>query len=146
VVIDSGVPLSQQSGGVNHSSEPPPILVSSRRALQRLVSDAVPQDELPSLIETLVTNVKPADIANFLERRDEAQTFIDVMDQVRNAGTFQMNTKLITNLSFVRLWKPSISHRQFAADASNHCTRRVLDTSLLRDRCTLSYRRVQWVM
>lgn len=108
-VTDSGVPSSQQPGGVNHTPEPPLILTSDRRALQRLVSDNVPQDELPSLIETVVSNVKPIDIAKCLERSDDAQAFIDVTDQVCNTTALQSN-RFITNLC-IRLWKPSISHR-----------------------------------
>ena len=97
-VTDSGIPLSQQPGGVNYTPEPPLILASDRRALQRLVSDDVPQDELPSLIETVVLNVKPTDIAKCLERSDDAQVFIDVIDQVYNTTALQSN-RFITNLS-----------------------------------------------
>ena len=50
------------------------------RALQRLISSATPGDELPSLIETVVSNMKAADIANHLQGAD-AQAFVDVLDQ-----------------------------------------------------------------
>jgi hypothetical protein len=46
-----------------------------------LVSDAVPQDELASLVETIVSNLKADDIVQSL-RENEAQTFIDIMDEV----------------------------------------------------------------
>jgi hypothetical protein len=74
---------------------PPPLLEDTDRnrettltldpgtlALRRLVSCTVPQDELPSLIITIVSNVKAANIVESLEGGD-AQIFIDIMDQVR---------------------------------------------------------------
>ena len=58
-----------------------PILDSDRRALQRLVSGAVPQDELASLIEGIVLNVKSAAFVECL-RGSDARAFIEVMDKV----------------------------------------------------------------
>ena len=49
--------------------------------LLRLVSGAVPQIEIPSVIETIVTNTKAAAIVETLQGND-AQTFIDVVDAV----------------------------------------------------------------
>lgn len=41
----------------------------------------MPQDKLASLVETIVSNVKAADIVELLKEKD-AQMFIDVMDEV----------------------------------------------------------------
>ena len=67
----------------NYLSEPPLILDSNKEALQRLVSRDVPQDELPSVIEAVISNAKAADIVKCLQESD-AQTFIDVMDEARH--------------------------------------------------------------
>ena len=93
-----------QSGDVNHIIGPPlvPISDSDRRALQRLVSSSVSRDELPSLIETIVSNVKPANIYKCLERSADAQTFIDVVDEVCHGTTLQRNEP-IANLFLARL-------------------------------------------
>ncbi|KAF9778164.1 hypothetical protein BJ322DRAFT_500310 [Thelephora terrestris] len=81
--IDSAVPGLRQQGDVNHISELPLGSTSDagQRALQRLISPSVPQDELPSLIETVALNTKTADIVQCL-RGSDAQKFIDVIDQV----------------------------------------------------------------
>lgn len=81
MVINSGLQFSLWSGDVNRVSEPPLVLAPGKGALQRLVSDTVSQDELPCLIETVVSNVKAAVVIQCLQGRD-AQTFIDVIDQV----------------------------------------------------------------
>jgi len=60
--------------------KPPLVSDSDRRALQRLVGRAVPQNELPSVIETIVSNVKAPDIVKTLQGND-AQTFADIMDE-----------------------------------------------------------------
>lgn len=49
--------------------------------LQRLVIGAVPQGELPSLIESIVSNVKVDGTVEFLQAID-VQKFIDVIDMV----------------------------------------------------------------
>ena len=54
---------------------------SAGRALRRLISGAVPQDELASVIEGIVSNAKAKYIVEFLQERD-ARMFIDVMDKV----------------------------------------------------------------
>ena len=59
----------------------PPIVPDSRdQTLQLLISRAVPQNELASLIETIFSN-KVADVVGRLQGSD-AQTFIDVIDEV----------------------------------------------------------------
>ena len=80
-LTDSSVSLPLDQGDMDHSPNPPLIPDSDKRALQRLVSDSVPHDELLPLIELVVTNVKAASIVGFLKGND-AQTFIDMIDQV----------------------------------------------------------------
>ena len=68
--------------GLGLTAQAPPTLPSSGQlALQRLVSGVPSRDELPSLIETIVSNVKADDIVNHL-RGSGAQTFVDVLSQV----------------------------------------------------------------
>ena len=92
VLIGSGSITSDPMGGddkpsplppgdMNHTSEPSLVLNFDIQALQRLISRAVPRDELPSAIETITSNAKPADIAGSL-RGGDAQTFIDIIDEV----------------------------------------------------------------
>ena len=77
------LPLSLPTGDTNHLSEPPLISDSGGLALQCLVSRAIPQDELPSVIETIVSNLKAADIVKRL-RGNDAQTFADIIDEACN--------------------------------------------------------------
>ena len=102
--IDSTLPAIGQSGDANHIIEPPLVFISDsdKRALQRLVGSSVSQDELPSLIRTIVSNVKPADIHKCLERSADAQAFIDVLDKVCDGTKLHRNEPNV-NLFFVRL-------------------------------------------
>ena len=84
--IDSGptdgndIPFPLLQGDTNRLSEPPPVLDFDKQALGRLLSLAFPQDELPSVIEAIISNAKPADIAGSL-RGSDAQTFVDIIDE-----------------------------------------------------------------
>ena len=51
-----------------------------KRALQRLISSATPRDELPSLIEKIVSNTKAVHIVDHFQGAD-AQAFVDVLNQ-----------------------------------------------------------------
>jgi hypothetical protein len=62
-----------------------------------LVGGVVPQGELPSLMETIVSNLKAAVIVGFLQRSD-AQVFIDVMDEVCPSFSLAKN-KFIAEIS-----------------------------------------------
>ena len=64
-----------------------------KRVLQRLVSSATPRDELPSLIETVASNMKAADVVNNLQGTD-AQAFVDVLDQVWCCSTAEEHVHL----------------------------------------------------
>lgn len=115
--IDVAAPGLGQPGDENRISESPPILISDsdKRALQRLVSSSISQDELSSLIETVVSNTKAANIVQCL-RGSDAQIFIDVIDQVCGAITFQKNGFTV-DLFLVSRWEPSISHHRSAENA-----------------------------
>ena len=75
---DSGLLSPLPLRDANHPSKPPLISDSDRRALKRLVSSTVPNDELLSVIGTIVSNVKAANIVTELEGND-AQTFADII-------------------------------------------------------------------
>lgn len=80
LVDECGQPLSLLLGHTSHPSELPLISGSDKRALQQLVSQTIPQDELLSVVETIALNVKAANLVGCLQPSD-AQTFIDVIDQ-----------------------------------------------------------------
>lgn len=77
---ENGLSLPLPQEDIDHPSEPPPVLDSGKLALERLVNRTVPQHELPLVVETIVSNVKAADIVECLQGSD-AQTFIDVIDE-----------------------------------------------------------------
>ena len=89
---------------MDHPTEPSLISTPEKQALQRLVSRSAPQDELPSVIETVVSNVKAVDIVNCL-KGDDAQTFIDVIDEVCH------HTISWPRSRFVDLFQPSNFYR-----------------------------------
>ena len=86
MLFNSGGPLPLPQGDMNHLSEGPLILDPDKHVPRRLVSCVVPQDELPSLIET-VSNMRAVDIFECL-RESDAQMFIDVVDEVRYRFSF----------------------------------------------------------
>ena len=75
--IDSAVPTPGQPGDVNHIPESP-----LKRALQRFVSSSVSEDEVYRLINTTISQVEPMDMVKCVETSDDAQAFIDVIDEV----------------------------------------------------------------
>lgn len=77
---ESGLTLPPPPGDTNHSSKLPLVPDSNKWALQHLISRAIPQHELSSIIETVFSNVKAADIVKCLQESD-AQAFIDVLDE-----------------------------------------------------------------
>ena len=77
---ESGISLPLPLGDTNQLFEPVLVPDSDNRALRRLVSREVSQNELPSFIETIVSNTKAADIVKCLKGTD-VQTFIDVIDE-----------------------------------------------------------------
>ncbi|KAF9643932.1 kinase-like protein [Thelephora ganbajun] len=89
---ESSLSLVLSPVDTNHPSASPLLLDSDKRALQRLVSRVVSHDELPSLIETIVSNVKAADIVQCLQGSD-AQAFIDVIDEALGSLDFAPQTR-----------------------------------------------------
>ena len=67
----------------NDPSDPPIAFDSHEQAWQRLISRTTPQDELPSLIETIFSSRKTINMVDPLQDSD-AQAFIDVIDEVRH--------------------------------------------------------------
>ena len=80
-----------------------------------MVSRAVPQDELPSVIETIVSNVKAANIVTELTR-DEAQAFADIIDEACHHVIPSLRNRFID----LRFNLPSLVVRRWAASISQH--------------------------
>ena len=77
---ERGPPLLLLPRDTNYLSGPALISDAGGLALRRLVSRAVPRDEIPSIIETIVSNLKTADIVERL-RGNDTQTFADILDE-----------------------------------------------------------------
>ena len=81
--------------------DPPIAIDSQEQAWQRLITRAVPLDELPSLIETIFSG-RETDVFNRLKGGD-AQAFIDIMDEVPyHTRDFRRTTYLLYLLLFRR--------------------------------------------
>jgi hypothetical protein len=79
------------------------------QAWQRLVSGAVPQDELASLIETIFSSEKVTDRVNRLQGND-VQTFIDVLDAVwHHSSASRERANSTFYILLVRHWIAAIS-------------------------------------
>ena len=71
----------------------PLVLNSDKRALlRRLISRAVPEGELVSLIEAIFSGEKVSDIVRCVEK-NEAQTFINVIDEVRHNASYRLSSQ-----------------------------------------------------
>ena len=88
--LDSSVEECTEDETSSTSQPDSSHLADAEGALQRLMDGAVPQDELPFLIGMVVSNLKAAKIVQFLQGSD-AQTFIDVIDQVRDTPSSLRN-------------------------------------------------------
>ena len=95
---ESSPPFPLLPGDTNNPSEQSHIPDSDERALQRLVSRAIPEDELLSVIETVVSNVKAIDIVRHL-RGSDAQAFIDVIDKARHRTIISLRISSLTPVS-----------------------------------------------
>ena len=120
-----------------------------KRALQRLVSHAVPQGELPTVVETIVSNMKAADIVECVEEGN-AQAFIDAMDQacchpIPSLGICFTDIYISTLFPLIRRWITSISHRESGGNARNRYTRRAPVTLCFQGRCISNYQRLPWM-
>ena len=75
--------LSLTNGAVPSSPAPglSIALDSGKRALQQLISGAVPEDQLVSLIDTIFSSGNVSDIVGYLGGNN-VQSFVDAMDEV----------------------------------------------------------------
>lgn len=95
---------------------PPPVTStpdSYGQALRRLISGAVPQDDLVPLIETIFSDERVADMVDSL-RGDEVQTLVDVIDVVCHHAPPSSENALF-DLRFnlrIRRWILSISYHR----------------------------------
>ncbi|KAF9780779.1 kinase-like domain-containing protein [Thelephora terrestris] len=79
--------------GAARSPQPPSAFADDAEgALRRLVWSAVSQEELPFLIELVVSNLDAANIVQFLQGSD-AQTFVDVIDQALHSLNFPLRIR-----------------------------------------------------
>ncbi|KAF9787032.1 kinase-like domain-containing protein [Thelephora terrestris] len=90
--VDSGIPSQLQPGDTNRTSKLPEPFKDGQQALQRLVSGSAPRDELSSLIETVVSNVRADAVVDHLQGID-AQTFVDVLDQALDGPDFPLEIR-----------------------------------------------------
>ena len=75
-----------------------------------LIGGDVPEDERTSLIEVIFSSGKTIDTVRHL-RRNDAQTFIDVVDEVRYLPPSQRDGLIDFVPSFYRGWKALILHK-----------------------------------
>ena len=83
VMNNDDTPSSLPSSGLDPTQylpDPSIAIDSQEKAWQRLITRAAPHDELPSLIEIIFAG-READVVSRL-RGNDAQTFIDIMDEV----------------------------------------------------------------
>ena len=106
--------LSLVEDTVPHTPIPGPSLVldSGQRALERLINRSALGCELVSLIEAIFSSRRATEIVDGLTGSD-AQTFIDVMDEVRHQAPPSAKNELTEYLILLhyRRWRVSISHR-----------------------------------
>ena len=110
--------LDSDTGESTEESETPTASQTTQQPdlediLRRLVGGGVPHDELPSLIETIVLNLKAADIFRHLQESD-AQAFIDVIDHVCYGAALSLRHKCVANFSPVRRFTALASPNEFA--------------------------------
>ena len=79
--LNEDLSLSEDAGPPSLIPGPSLVLDSDKRALQRLISRAGPEDEFVSLINAVFSSGKVSDIVGRLGAND-AQPFIDAMDEV----------------------------------------------------------------
>ena len=101
-------------------SSPSTTLDPYDQAWQRLISGVVPQDELASLIDTIFSNEKVANMVDLLQGID-AQTFIDVIDTVCHHALLPPRKSYLTSVStfyvlVVRHWITLISSHTSEGD------------------------------
>ena len=81
--LDEDLSLAEDAEPPSPIPGPSLVLDSDKRALQRLISRAGPEDEFGSLINAVFSTRKASDIVGCLGEND-AQPFIDTVDEVCN--------------------------------------------------------------
>ncbi|KAF9642628.1 kinase-like protein [Thelephora ganbajun] len=120
---ESGLSLLLSPTDTNHRPASPLLLDSDKRALQCLLSRAVSHDELSSLIETIVSNVKAADIVQYLQGSD-AQAFIDVIDEACHHTLQSLRNQLIDFcLDFLVSVCQALDSLDFAPQTRRECVK-----------------------
>jgi len=95
-------PPSTDLDSTRHLPDPSIVIDSQEQAWQRLITRVVPRDEIPSLIETVLSGRK-TDVADRL-RESDAQAFVDILDEARHHTLyFQVMVDLIVRSFFQAL-------------------------------------------
>jgi hypothetical protein len=134
-------PLKSVPDGDNFPGSAEPSLV----LLLCLISGAVPQGERASVIETVFLSRKAIDMVHHL-RGNNAQAFIDVVDEVRYRSFIPEGLFIdiaLTHLHSDRRWKTPILRRGSDGNVFGRCTRHAPTTSYFPDHCRSSYLAVQ---
>jgi len=80
-------PCLDMAQHTNNPFDPPTTTDSYQQAWQRLINHTVPQDELPSLIETVFSGRGWTDMVDCLQVND-AQAFVDMIDWVSHRALY----------------------------------------------------------
>lgn len=125
-VSESGtfLPLSSQTW---HRVLIAPHFSASIPVCGRLIRRAFALHELPSLIEAIFASKDEVDAIRCLFG-DDAQTFIDVVDEVRSTLVLKL-----TLIRSARHWIGLIFRRQPERSASNYCTGHAVTTHSFRE-------------
>jgi len=127
-------PSQDHLHGHGDSSSDGAVLPGTRQdeeqAWQRLITRAVPCDELPSIIETIFSG-RETDMVDRL-RGNDAQAFVDIMDEVCHHVLYFLDSLPFYILSF-RHWMDPILHHISEINAWKCYTRRVLATFCFLD-------------
>ena len=92
-------PSSTDLDSTRHLPDSSTVIDSQEQAWQRLITRVVPRDEIPSLIETVLSGRK-TDVAGRL-RESDAQAFVDTLDEARHHTLyFRMMVDLLLLYSF----------------------------------------------
>jgi hypothetical protein len=120
-------------------AEPPLVL------LLCLIRSAVPQGERASLIEAIFSSRKVSDMVRRL-RGSDAQTFIDVVDEVRYRSPFlgKWPIDFVPTLLYPdRHWKAPTSRQGSEGNISSRYTKHALATPCFLDHCRSSYAKIR---
>jgi len=122
-----------------HTSPPSPPLHS--QGWERLISHQLASHERTSLITTLFLEENWYEmVTRFSIRGDDAQAFIDVIDEESPHSSCPIENRTInlySNLpvSLIRCWTALSIHRQFAGSVCSHCTQFVADEPCFQNHC-----------